>query len=88
MAQNMQQFAQHEADQEKRNALWDQVAQLRVPTGRDHFRLHKPGRTIGCIATKPECGDCWNKVRDVIRKTKTINMQVTTQPDWPMSLIQ
>jgi hypothetical protein len=61
---------------------------IHEPTGRDHFRLHKPGRTIGCIAAKPECGDCWNKVRDLIRKTKTVSVTVTTQRKWPLSPIQ
>ena len=36
-------------------------------TGRDEFRLHRSGRTIGCIAA--EDGDAWGKVRDLIRNT-------------------
>jgi RHS repeat-associated protein len=43
-------------------------------TGRTHFRLHKPGRTIGCIAAlKPEE---WRPVHELICKTET-----TTVPD-------
>jgi len=61
---------------------------IHEPTGRDQFRLHKPGNTVGCIAAKSECGDCWNKVRDMIRKTKTENVLVTTQRKWPLSPIQ
>jgi len=38
-------------------------------TGRDRFRLHKPGRTIGCIAAK-DAGD-WGQARDMIEATRT-----------------
>ena len=37
-------------------------------TGRDHFRLHKPGRTVGCIAAKNQ--DDWERVKDVLDKTR------------------
>ena len=59
---------------------------IHEPTGRTHFRLHKPGRTIGCIAAKTECGDCWGNVRDMIRKTKTEDIEVTSQRRWPLPL--
>ena len=39
------------------------------PTGRDEFRLHKPGRSIGCVTAKKK--EPWEKLRDMIRKTKT-----------------
>ena len=38
-------------------------------TGRDEFRLHRPGRTKGCIAA--EDADNWNQVRNFIRQTAT-----------------
>ena len=53
-------------------------------TGRTYFRLHKPGRTIGCVAAKAECGDCWNKVRDLIRKTRTEDVAVSSKRRWPL----
>jgi hypothetical protein len=36
-------------------------------TGRDLFRLHRPGRTIGCIAAID--WKTWNSVHDLIRQT-------------------
>ncbi len=38
------------------------------PTGRTVFRLHKPGRSIGCITAEDR--DSWNKVRDLILTNK------------------
>ena len=46
-------------------------------TGRDKFRLHKPGRTIGCIAAKSK--GPWDKLRDMIRQTKTTTTQVDSK---------
>jgi len=43
-------------------------------TGRNKFRLHKPGNTIGCIAAKEKAP--WQKLRDLIRSTKTTTTQV------------
>ncbi|NLJ29541.1 MAG: DUF2778 domain-containing protein [Deltaproteobacteria bacterium] len=37
-------------------------------TGRSHFRLHHPGRTIGCIAAKDWEG--WKKVNNLIKNTQ------------------
>ncbi len=44
-------------------------------TGRDHFRLHRPGRTIGCIAAKD--AQSWKQVDELIKNTK----QTDTVPD-------
>jgi len=49
-------------------------------TGRDRFRLHKPGRTVGCIASKNQSE--WNKIRDFIRKTKTASVTVSSKTFW------
>lgn len=38
-------------------------------TNRDKFRLHKPGRTQGCIAATDRSN--WEQIRDLIRNTKT-----------------
>jgi len=37
-------------------------------TGRNKFRLHKPGRTIGCIAVKSR--EDWKQVKDLLEKTE------------------
>lgn len=50
-------------------------------TGRDKFRLHRPGRTIGCIAA--EDSDNWNQVRDFIRQTATETATVKTKSRRP-----
>jgi len=47
------------------------------PTGRDKFRLHKPGNTIGCIAAEDE--DAWNDLRDIIRNTRTDEVTVDSK---------
>lgn len=44
-------------------------------TGRDHFRLHRPGRTTGCIAAKD--AQSWKQVDELIKNTK----QTDTVPD-------
>ena len=46
-------------------------------TGRTKFRLHKPGRTIGCIAAKEKAP--WEKLRDLIRNTKTTTTTVDSK---------
>jgi RHS repeat-associated protein len=46
-------------------------------TGRDKFRLHKPGRSIGCVTARDQAG--WEKVRDLIRKTKTTESTVESK---------
>ncbi len=48
------------------------------PTGRTELRLHKPGRTIGCIAAAKDCKNCWESVVKLINKTKTLNVDVTS----------
>ena len=37
-------------------------------TGRDHFRLHHPGRTIGCIAAATQAG--WAQLDNLIKNTQ------------------
>jgi RHS repeat-associated protein len=37
-------------------------------TGRDHFRMHHPGRTIGCIAAKE--WEPWGEANDMVRSTQ------------------
>lgn len=49
-------------------------------TGRTHFRLHHPGRTIGCIAAKDWNG--WNDVFNIISKTKTTMVPDNFKPWW------
>ena len=39
------------------------------PTGRDRFRLHEPGNTIGCIAVEEQ--NDWDKIRNLINNTRT-----------------
>jgi hypothetical protein len=43
--------------------------------GRDKFRLHKPGRSIGCITAETESD--WKKVKNLVENTKTEEV-----PDW------
>jgi hypothetical protein len=50
------------------------------PTGRDRFRLHGPGRTIGCIACTDREG--WAKIRDIIARTKTTTVTDKSTPWW------
>jgi RHS repeat-associated protein len=40
---------------------------IHQPTGRDNFRLHRPGMTVGCIAAKDS--DDWSKIDSLIRNT-------------------
>ncbi len=49
-------------------------------TGRTHFRLHHPGRTIGCIAAK-DWND-WNKAFNLINNTKTTTVPDNFKPWW------
>jgi len=46
-------------------------------SGRDKFRLHKPGRTIGCIAAKDQAQ--WDAMRDFIRATSTSTTTVQSK---------
>ena len=49
-------------------------------SGRDHFRLHKPGNTTGCIAATNE--QDWQKVRNLIRGTTTSSAYDNAVPWW------
>jgi RHS repeat-associated protein len=50
-------------------------------TGRSHFRLHHPGRTMGCIAATND--DNWNDVEDFIKSTSTDNVTVPSMSHLP-----
>jgi RHS repeat-associated protein len=52
-------------------------------TGRDKFRLHKPGRTIGCIAAKDE--NDWKKVKGLIDRTRTGTRWVKSKSRNPLA---
>jgi RHS repeat-associated protein len=49
-------------------------------TGRNHFRLHHPGRTIGCIAAKDWTG--WKQAFNLINNTKTKTVPDNFKPWW------
>ena len=49
-------------------------------TGRTHFRLHRPGRTIGCIAAKEE--KAWKLVDELIKKTQRTEMVPDNFKPW------
>ena len=55
-------------------------------TGRDKFRLHKPGRTIGCIAADEKTS--WIRARDMIRATTTDTAQVRSKSRNPFAPLQ
>ncbi len=46
------------------------------PTGRDRFRLHGPGMTVGCISATGNCATCWSQAATLIENTSTINVEV------------
>ena len=50
------------------------------PTGRGQFRLHGPGRTIGCIACKFQAP--WNRILDLINNTSTTTVKDKFVPWW------
>lgn len=50
-------------------------------TGRKELRLHRPGRTTGCIAADDD--DSWRKVQKLIQKTKTDNVTVKSKSRRP-----
>ncbi|OPK46132.1 type IV secretion protein Rhs, partial [Ralstonia solanacearum] len=50
-------------------------------TGRTHFRLHHPGRTLGCIAAKDDKN--WTDIENFINSTQTDNATVPTMSRWP-----
>jgi RHS repeat-associated protein len=49
-------------------------------SGRDHFRLHKPGRTIGCIAAKKQ--EEWDKMYELISQTPRVGVQYDNFKPW------
>ncbi|WP_249118577.1 RHS repeat-associated core domain-containing protein [Pseudoalteromonas sp. NEC-BIFX-2020_015] len=52
-------------------------------TGRDLFRLHKPGLTIGCIAADNEEG--WSSAEGMLEQTKTSEVTVDSKSRNPFS---
>ncbi|NRB26040.1 RHS repeat-associated core domain-containing protein, partial [Shewanella sp.] len=52
-------------------------------TGRDLFRLHKPGLTIGCIAVESD-GD-WTDVNNMLENTETTETEVESKSRNPFA---
>jgi hypothetical protein len=50
------------------------------PSGRDNFRLHKPGGTIGCISASD--ADKWREIRELIEGTSTETVTDRSVPWW------
>ena len=50
-------------------------------SGRNYFRLHRPGRTIGCIAA--DDAKNWNEVRDLVRQTLADSVVVQSKSRRP-----
>lgn len=59
-AQNPDFFRLDALDKKPRNDIHE-------PTGRNHFRLHKPGRTVGCVAAEDQ--DDWDKLKNMLNNT-------------------
>jgi RHS repeat-associated protein len=55
----------------------------RNDSGRNKFRLHRPGRSVGCITAKDQ--QEWEKVRDLIRNTKTSEVEVKSKSRNPFA---
>jgi RHS repeat-associated protein len=52
-------------------------------SGRNEFRLHKPGNSMGCVTAKKK--DEWEKARDIIMATKTTSVEVDSKSRNPFS---
>ncbi len=52
-------------------------------SGHNKYRLHKPGRSTGCIAGK--CEEGWKKTRNMIRSTKTSTTTVDSKSRNPFA---
>ncbi len=52
-------------------------------SGRGEFRLHKPGRTLGCIASQD--ADNWNSIRDRICGSTGDNVNVLSKSRNPFN---
>jgi hypothetical protein len=63
-------------DAQPRNDRWDCSCDA---DGRDLFRLHKPGRTIGCVAVKGDRD--WARLRNLLLNTGKQDAPVPT-PWW------
>ncbi|SFW68008.1 RHS repeat-associated core domain-containing protein [Luteibacter sp. UNCMF366Tsu5.1] len=50
-------------------------------TGRNNFRLHRPGMTIGCISANS--WDDWRPIDQVLQKTSTDRVTVRSMSRWP-----
>ncbi len=72
-ARNPDFFRLDAADSYPRNDIHD-------GTGRTNFRLHGPGRTIGCIACKNQ--QQWNQLRVLIENTSTITVPENRAVPW------
>jgi len=49
-------------------------------SGRDRFRLHEPGNTIGCIAVDEQ--NDWDRIRDLINNTRSDTVMDNSNPWW------
>lgn len=52
-------------------------------TGRNQFRLHRPGLTVGCIAAKDKKD--WDETEKFIKSTKSNQVTVQSKSRWPWS---
>jgi len=72
-ARNPDFFRLDAVDSNPRNDVHD-------PTGRNRFRLHGPGATIGCIACKDQ--EKWQQIRDLINNTQTETVTDNSVSRW------
>lgn len=72
-AKNPDFFRLDAADSNPRNDIHD-------PTGRNRFRLHGPGATIGCIACKDPAK--WDQIKNLINNTNIITVTDNSVPWW------
>lgn len=52
-------------------------------SGRGEFRLHKPGRTVGCVSSKDAAN--WKSIRDAIRGSSGDNVNVLSKSRNPFN---
>ena len=72
-ARNPESFRLDPIDNNPRNDVHD-------PSGRDRFRLHEPGNTVGCIAAEDR--NEWDDIRDLINNTRTDTVMDNAIPWW------
>ncbi|MBU0475278.1 MAG: hypothetical protein KKF62_14085 [Bacteroidetes bacterium] len=72
-AQNPESFRLDAADRYPRNDVHES-------SGRNRFRLHEPGNTIGCIAATNTTG--WQSLKNLLNNTKTTQVPDNAKPWW------